>query len=113
MSGSSKQAKLKAAVPGGRVSLRRKSNRLKDDVYREMLLLEANRPGAEMGLALALLRAVVQSGSLIDRDDFGEWLRAVCPMGLHMIEDSLAASKCGSPTRRTEENASGSTPLDC
>ena len=64
-------------------------NRLKDEVYREMLLLEVNRPGAEMGLALALLRAVVQSGSFRDQVEFGEWLRTVCPLGLHMIEASL------------------------
>ena len=64
-------------------------NRLKDEVYREMLLLEVNRPGAEMGLALALLRAVVRSESLPDREQFGEWLKAVCPMGLRMIEVAL------------------------
>jgi hypothetical protein len=64
-------------------------NRLKDEVYREMLLLEVNRPGAEMGLALALLRAVVQSGTFSDQEDFGGWVRTVCPVGLHMIEVSL------------------------
>lgn len=70
-------------------------NHLKDEVYREMLLLEANRPGAEMGLALALLRAVVQSDSFSDHQDFGGWLKAVCPLGLHMIEVSLGeGSKC-------------------
>jgi len=70
-------------------------NHLKDEVYREMLLLEVNRPGAEMGLALALLRAVVQSESLSDHQDFGEWLRVVCPLGLQMIEVSLGEGcKC-------------------
>jgi hypothetical protein len=67
-------------------------NRLKDEVYREMLLLEVNRPGAEMGLALALLRAVVLSGPLNDQKEFGEWLRTVCPLGLHLIEASLGKS---------------------
>jgi hypothetical protein len=70
-------------------------NHLKDEVYREMLLLEINRPGAEMGLALALLRAVVQSNSISGREGFGGWLKTVCPLGLHMIEASLGeASKC-------------------
>lgn len=31
--------------------------RIKDEVYRQMFRLEEHRPGAEMGLALALLRA--------------------------------------------------------
>ena len=71
-------------------------NHLKDEVYREMLLLEVNRPGAEMGLALALLRAMVQSDSFSEHEDFGGWLKTVCPLGLRMIEVSLlgAGSKC-------------------
>ena len=71
------------------MSKSRKINRVKDEVYREMLLLEANRPGAEMALALALLRAVVQSGSCRDQTDYAEWLGVVCPAGLKMIEASL------------------------
>jgi hypothetical protein len=67
----------------------RKANRLKDEVYREMFLLESNRPGSAMRLAVALLRAVVQSGSPGNSDEFREWLRTVCPIGLHMIEASL------------------------
>lgn len=67
----------------------RKMNRLKDDVYREMLLLGVNRPGAEMGLALALLRAVVLSQSLPEPEDFSEWLKTTCPVGLRMIEITL------------------------
>ena len=34
-----------------------RGERIKDEVYRQMFLLEERRPGAEMGLALALLRA--------------------------------------------------------
>ena len=95
MSGSGKVSDGRATAPVGRVSQNRKINRLKDEVYREMLLLEVNRPGAEMGLALALLRAIVQSGSCIDQEDFGDWLRRVCPVGLHMIEASLEkGSQC-------------------
>ena len=81
-----------AQPPVSKVSQTRRMNRLKDEVYREMLLLEVNRPGAEMGLALALLRAVVQSGSFRDQIEFGDWLRTVCPLGLHMIEASLGQS---------------------
>ncbi len=76
-------------------------NRLKDEVYREMLLLEVNRPGAEMALALALLRAVVESGSFGDRPDYAEWLHLVCPAGLQMIEASLnEGSRCLSTAER-------------
>ncbi|HEY3707237.1 MAG TPA: hypothetical protein VGL22_19405 [Terracidiphilus sp.] len=65
-------------------------NHLKDDVYREMLLLETHRPGAEMGLALALLQAFVQSDSFSDDADFSRWLQSVCTLGLTMIEQALA-----------------------
>jgi hypothetical protein len=82
-------------------------NHLKDEVYREMLLLEMDRPGSEMGLALALLRAIVQFESFCDQEDFREWLTAVCPLSLHMIEASLAeGSKCNScPTSETKQTA--------
>jgi hypothetical protein len=67
----------------------RRMNRLKDEVYREMFLLEARRPGAEMGLALALLRAWVSSGAPAEKDKDWSWLRTVCPICLKMIEESL------------------------
>jgi hypothetical protein len=72
-----------------RVSQGRSASHLKDEVYREMLLLEVNRPGAEMGLALALLRAIVQSESLSEQAEFRDWLRTICPVGLRMIEIAL------------------------
>src|SRR5258708_25041954 len=73
----------------------RKANRLKDEVYREMLLLESNRPGSEMGLALALLRAVVQSDHLSVSHEAKAWLKSICPLGLRMIEASLSKdSEC-------------------
>ena len=106
MSGSGKISDAKALAPVSKVSQTRKMNRLKDEVYREMLLLEVNQPGAEMGLALALLRAVVQSGHLNDQKEFGEWLRSVCPLGLHLIEASLdESSVCDlTPAKRQKEN---------
>lgn len=67
----------------------RRTNRLKDEVYREMLRLESNRPGSEMGLALALLRAALQRDSLADDMSFQQWLNEVCTLGLKMIEASL------------------------
>ena len=88
------------ALAAGRVPQLRKANHLKDEVYREMLRLEANRPGAEMALALALLRAMVQSESLSARHEFADWLRAICPVGLRMIEAALGEeSICGTDSR--------------
>lgn len=89
-------ANTKPAARGRRVSQVQKLNHLKDEVYREMLLLEIERPGAEMGLALALLRAVVQSGPSSDQGDFTDWLKSICPVGLRMIEVTLGKQcKCG------------------
>lgn len=82
----------KTAATAGHVSHVRKLNHLKDEVYREMLLLEVDRPGAEMGLALALLRAVVQGPTLPEQEEYREWLTVICPMGLHMIEVALEKS---------------------
>ncbi|MGB6724839.1 MAG: hypothetical protein WBE74_02980 [Terracidiphilus sp.] len=67
----------------------RRSNRLQDAVYREMLLLESRRPGSEMGLALALLRAMVESEKVTNRDEIREWLTGICPLCLKMIEGAL------------------------
>jgi hypothetical protein len=64
-------------------------NRLQDSVYREMYRLEAQQPGSEMGLALALLRVTVASQRLADRQEFGDWLKEICPIALKMIENSL------------------------
>ena len=90
-------AKPDARTPArpGRSSQIRKANHLKDEVYREMLRLEVNRPGAEMGLALALLRAIVQSESLTERAEYRDWLKTICPVGLRMIEAALGEDcKC-------------------
>ena len=92
---SSSKTHSKTPAQISRLSRIRKMNHLKDEVYREMLLLEVNRPGAEMGLALALLRAIVQSDSFSEHEDFGGWLKTVCPLGLRMIEVSLGEGpKC-------------------
>ena len=79
----------------------RRVHRLMDAVYREMLRLESGYPGSEMGLALALLRARVAADLCTDRCEDWEWLTAICPLGLKMIEDSLdRGCAVAAPTRR-------------
>lgn len=70
--------------------------RSQDEVYRELYRLEAHRLGAEMGLALALLRAWVAAGFPAEDCRDWEWLRAITPLGLQMIESSLDSirTKC-------------------
>jgi hypothetical protein len=63
--------------------------RIKDEVYRQMFLLEESRPGAEMGLALALLRAWLTAETKTANDEEREWLKQVSPICLEMIENSL------------------------
>jgi hypothetical protein len=93
-------------VPVSRLSYVRKINHLKDEVYREMLLLEVNRPGSEMGLALALLRAVVHSEALSEHVEFREWLKTICPVGLRMIEAALGQG-CKCDLAATDQNVPG------
>lgn len=64
-------------------------HRFMDDVYREMFQLESRHPGAEMGLALALLRARVAADREPRKGSEWTWLKTVCPICLKMIEDSL------------------------
>ncbi len=72
------------------VSLRHASGeRIKDEVYRQMFLLEESRPGAEMALALALLRAWQAVESRPASDEERDWLRKVAPICLDMIEAAL------------------------
>lgn len=70
----------------------RRIHRVMDEVYREMYLLEAGRPGAEMGLALALLRARVTADRKSEKDKDWNWLKTVSPICLRMIEASLKES---------------------
>lgn len=71
------------------------ADRLKDEVYRAIFLAESNRPGSEMALALALLRAVVECDGVADQESFRAWLKTVCPLGLKMIESSLNSNRAG------------------
>lgn len=81
--------------------------RLQDDVHREMFRLEGGRPGAEMGLAIALLRAWMAMEHAADGDR--EWLREISSIGLMMIEDSLerlSASPAKFSNRRNPDRVS-------
>jgi len=71
--------------------------RIKDEVYRQMFRLEEHRPGAEMGLALALLHAWQQGDSKPEGVKDRGWLKKISPICLQMIEDSLQASTTVSP----------------
>lgn len=74
--------------------------RLKDEVYRQMLRLEASYPGAEMGLALALLRAWIDIDSMPKDDSDREWLTKISPICFVMIEDSLHLGATSKPCPR-------------
>jgi hypothetical protein len=68
-----------------------RGERVKDEVYRQMFLLEESRPGAEMGLALALLRAWLAADSKPASDEERDWVKKVSPICLEMIEAALQA----------------------
>lgn len=70
---------------------RLKSERIRDEVYRQMFRLEAQRPKAERDLAIALLRAWMDlcSGPQCAREK--PWLKKISPICLEMIESALRA----------------------
>ena len=68
--------------------------RVKDEVYRQMFLLEESRPGAAIGLAVALLRAWIEADSKSANDEDRGWLKKVSPICLEMIEAALPAHPC-------------------
>lgn len=68
-----------------------RGERIKDEVYRQMFLLEECRPGAEMRLALALLRAWLAADSKSATDEERDWLKKVSPICVEMIETALQA----------------------
>ena len=79
------------AVVSSNKPCRNQGEKLKDEVYRQMFRLEESRPGAEMRLALALLRAWLASGSKPESDEERDWLKKVSPICLEMIESALKA----------------------
>jgi hypothetical protein len=64
-------------------------DKVKDEVYRQMFRLEESRPGAEMGLALALLRAWLATDPKAESDENLDWLKKVSPICLQMIGTAL------------------------
>jgi hypothetical protein len=82
-------------------SSRNQSARLKDDVYRQMFRLEERRPGAEMALALALLRAWLASGSKPECGEERDWLMKVSPICLQMIETALDTGVATTPCAKS------------
>ena len=79
------------ALVRSKKSSRNQGDQLKDEVYRQMFRLEESRPGAEMRLALALLRAWLASDSKPESDEERDWLKKVSPICLQMIETALKA----------------------
>jgi hypothetical protein len=74
-----------------------RGDRVKDEVYRQMFLLEESRSGAEMGLALALLRAWLAADSKPASGEERDWLKKVSPICLEMIEATLQADGTAHP----------------
>lgn len=83
-------------APSPESSHPRRSEQFKDEVYRQMFRLEANRPGAEMDLALALLRAWQVVDTKSESGEERQWLRKVAPICMEMIEASLQQSDTAS-----------------
>jgi hypothetical protein len=79
---------------------RRRTTQIKDEVYREMFRLEENRPGAEMGLALALLRAWIAADRKPQDGEDRLWIRKVSPICLEMIEAAWKANGTALPYAR-------------
>jgi hypothetical protein len=62
-----------------------------------MFRLEESRPGSEIGLAVALLHAWLDSDSKPDGSKDRDWLKKISPICLKMIEASLQTGKSGLP----------------
>jgi len=69
-----------------RTPQRDRGDKLKDEVYRQMYRLEAGKPGADLDLAIALLRGWLAPNPQTERAQLREWLEKVCPICLLMIE---------------------------
>ena len=73
---------------GSEAATRRQNEHLQDEVYRQVFRLEANRPFAELDLAIALLRAWLAASSATPEQEDWLWLKNICPIGVTMIEDA-------------------------
>ncbi len=59
---------------------------LKDEVYRQMLRVEAGRPAAQLGLAVALLKAWMSMDGQNAESEPRQWLRRISPVCLRMMQ---------------------------
>jgi DNA-directed RNA polymerase specialized sigma24 family protein len=66
----------------------RTANRLKDEVYRQMLRLEGDRSAARLLLVLALLKAWMALEEQPPDCEPRQWLRRICPFCVSLIEDA-------------------------
>ena len=80
------------------MNARRRTVQLKDEVYRQMFRLEEGRPGAEMGLAVALLHAWIAADSKPQSREDRDWLKKISPICLQMIEAVLRANVTALPS---------------
>lgn len=76
-------------------ALRNHGDQLKDEVYRQMFRLEANRRGADLDLAMALLRGWLSLSFEPEVSKLREWLTKISPLCLRMIELKQQASDAG------------------
>lgn len=76
---------------------RKQAVHLKDEVYRQMMRLEEGFPGAEMGLAIALVQAWQATGSQAESSADRDWLKKVSPICLQMIETALNSYNIACP----------------
>jgi siderophore synthetase component len=63
----------------------------KDEVYRQMLRVEAARPAAQLDLAVALLEAWVSLEGQQAGSEARRWLRRISPVCLRMIRPRSSA----------------------
>ena len=68
-----------------------RSERIKDEVYRQMFRLEEGRAGSETRLAVALLRAWQAAGSQTTAAEERDWLQKISPICIEMIEAAMHA----------------------
>lgn len=67
-------------------AVQNRTGRLTDEIYRQMFRVEESRPGAEIALTLALLRAWLEISSRLSTEEERDWLKKVSTLSLEMIE---------------------------
>jgi len=88
---------VRKAVTRSSTFRQNRGERLKDEVYRQMLRLEANRPGSELDLAIVLLHAWIAVDPEPKSSNSRDWLKKICPICLLMIEAKQQVSDTEQP----------------